>query len=226
MPDPVNTDRMMASLRQIIRAEFPQLTFLGAWSYAVQTVHGSAPNWTVDIQQTDTANAPLPTINGCPVTPAVGWTVKPSVGSNCVVMFVNGDQSRPLVVSMDPAASEVEVGAGGQVPTEHVATMESVVTFVYNTFASLALITPALWTGTALQITFAAAINAALAALKIPAPPGLPAQIAAANAQLGQAVAGTVVNTSLPFPLTGIELKTPNVSGLFPSLGCPAVKGG
>ncbi len=97
--EPTTSDRTMRALREIIRAEIPQLTFFGLWEYVVQ----SATTSTVDAIPVDSSGAfPLPEIVAAPLLPSVlGENVTFTVGSTCVIAFLNGDPSRPVVIGGD-----------------------------------------------------------------------------------------------------------------------------
>ena len=109
---PTFRDRLMQAFRELVRAELPQLSYLGVWEYAVQVTDGV----TVDATPVDTTVVPLPGIVGCPLRPGIlGEQATPTVGSLCLVSFVNGDPTRPIVVGGDPnvpAASGKLVGGG------------------------------------------------------------------------------------------------------------------
>ena len=103
---PTTDDRVLAALRALLRAEFPQLTYLGVYEYVVHSTDGS----TVDCIATD-ASVPLPSLAGVPIrSDVIGATVKPRVGGRCLIAFVNADPSRPIVVSSDPPPQLVEIG--------------------------------------------------------------------------------------------------------------------
>lgn len=112
---PTNLDRLWNSFRALVRAESPTLTFAGIYEYGIQAVHGTAPSATVDCSPTDTT-IPLPPLVNIPMRSAVdGTTVTPTIGSNCLVMFVNADPSRPVVFGVDPISAMVKVQATAEI---------------------------------------------------------------------------------------------------------------
>lgn len=231
MSEPVQPsafDRLLAPLRSIIRAELPQYTYFGIYEYAVQSTSGS----TVNCDPVDTT-IPLPSLASVELRPSIlGEVVTTPIvpGSRCLVAFVNSDPTRPVVMSILGTPASTNITAGSQVATEHVATIEGTVLFVYNVL--VALMTAAgggPLTAAILQPLLAAAINTALAAQAVPAPPGQAAQVAAAATQSGSFASGTVPATTSSFfnsAIAAVATKTPNVSGLFPSLGSANVKTG
>ena len=101
----------MASIREIIRAELPQMTYAGIWEY--QTSSTTIIGGTVFIDGFATATIPLPDLVAIPLRPSIaGTTVVPAVGSKLLVAFVNQDPTRPFVLSMD-ALPPVAISLGG-----------------------------------------------------------------------------------------------------------------
>jgi hypothetical protein len=229
MTDPTADDRLLASFRALVRAEFPHLTYAAPYQYAIQVVHGAGASATVDVSPVDTSIV-LPTLAQVPLLPIVGWTCTPSVGSQCVIQFLNSDPTRPVCTSIDGAPGAAAIAAGGMVAVEHLMTTEAVALLIYNTWVALLLTAGGgPLTAVILQPLLGAAVVAALTAQGVPAPPGLVAQAALAAAQLPTFAAGTTPATTSAFfqaAIGGVASKTPNVSGLFPSLGCPAVEAG
>lgn len=91
-------DRLMVAIRAIIRAEFPTFSYLGVFEYAIQ----AATATTVDATPTD-STLPLPSLSGLPMRSGIlGETATLTVGNRCLVAFVNGDPSRPVVLGADP----------------------------------------------------------------------------------------------------------------------------
>src|ERR1700758_5492749 len=89
-------DRLVSSLRRIIRAEFPNYTWQGVYEYAVQRVDGMF----VAADPTDTELG-LPHIDHVELRPSLlGEEVVVTVGSLIVVAFVNGTNTRPIVLSV------------------------------------------------------------------------------------------------------------------------------
>ncbi len=209
-PNPPVTpqDRLMKAFRALVREELPRLTFLAVYEFAVQ----SSCATTADLSPTDQTIG-LPSLVSVPLrVPLVGAVLSP--GTKCIVAFINGDPSRPFVLSADSS-------------TEHVMTTEALVVILHNALSTLCIANPGIMIGAPLQVFIYPAITAALAAAGIPAPPGLIAQTAAAQPSLGQAAAGTAIQSSLPYApgIALIATKTPDVSGYFPSVGCPSANG-
>lgn len=100
MTDVTPDDRLMRAIREIIRAEFPQLAYLGVYEYAVQSASGTD---TVDARPVDETLG-LPDLVGCPLYPGIlGEQVHPATGSLYRIAFIAGDPTRPIVVGGDPA---------------------------------------------------------------------------------------------------------------------------
>lgn len=126
-PTTVSGDRMLANLRQIIRAEFPQLTYGAIYEYAIQAV--AADGSTADAVPTSTA-LPLPQQIKIPLRSGLlGEAVVAKIGVRCRVVFINADPTRPAVIGADgppgtstidatqtmniaPSATAVVIGAG------------------------------------------------------------------------------------------------------------------
>lgn len=125
---PTSFDRLLASLRSIIRAEFPQFTYGGLYEYAIQSLSGN----TVSCDPVDTS-IPLPSLANVELRPSIlGESVTSPVlpGSRCIVGFINSDPTRPFILSISNPAGTVAIQAGIYPPTEHVATVEGVVTLI------------------------------------------------------------------------------------------------
>jgi hypothetical protein len=103
-------DRLLAALREIIREEFPALTFLGVYEYVVQHSSGS----TADLAPTSTTIG-LPDLPAVRLDPSIlGEVVSGAkVGSVALVEFVNGDPTRPAVVSLSLPSSTATIDATG-----------------------------------------------------------------------------------------------------------------
>lgn len=106
---PTLDDRLLASLRALIRAEFPTATFLGGlYEFVVTATDGT----TLDGTPTD-PSLPLPPLNKIPIgSLAEGGVSKPAIGTMCLVEFVNGDPSRPVVSHIDPMVQTATLDAG------------------------------------------------------------------------------------------------------------------
>lgn len=206
---PTELDRLLVSIRKIIRAEFPQLTYMGFWEYAVSATDGT----TIDCSPTDTA-IPLPALAKVPlISGLLGELATPVVGKKCVILFLNGDPTKARCISIDGA-------------NERAMTVEAVSLMFYNVFWALTN-SPTTgptgpWTGASLQPFLVAAINAALGVQATPALPGVLPQQAANAALTAGMTAGSVPSNALGPLATGLSAvppKTPNVSGLFPGVG-------
>lgn len=100
-------DRLMANIRRIVRSEFPNYTYQGIYEYSIQSVSDSL----VDADPVDTSIG-LPSIAKMPMRSSIlGETVTPTVGKLCLVMFVNGVPSRPMVFSCAAKNEEIDVDA-------------------------------------------------------------------------------------------------------------------
>lgn len=108
-----NLDRIIDSIRRIIRSEFANYTYLGVYEYSIQSVDGSGDaDTTIDALPTDTTLT-LPGINKLPLKPSIiGATSKPVAGKLCLIMFVNGKQSKPVCISCEGPADKVKIGTG------------------------------------------------------------------------------------------------------------------
>lgn len=101
-------DRLIDAVRKIIRAEVPALTFAGLYSYTVQSASGA----TVEASPTDTTLG-LPPISGLTLSPSIlGELVTGAqVGAVAYVQFVNGDPTRPVVVSLSLPSTTATIDA-------------------------------------------------------------------------------------------------------------------
>lgn len=228
---PSSFDRLLQSIRSIVRAELPTLTFSGIYEYSIQSSNGN----TVNCDPIDTT-IPLPSLPNVELRPSIlGESVSsPPRASRCLVAFVNSDPTRPVILSIDTPPSSAAITAGSQVATDHVATIEGTALLIYNVLVSFfaafgatsfpTLASPAIMAGA--QPLILAAVNAALAAQSAPAPIGLAAQIAAAVPYATSMPLGTNPSPCLGPIAINTSTKTPNVSGLFPSVGAASVKTG
>ena len=95
---PTASDRLLAFVRALIRAEIPQYDYLGLYEYAIQGVDPSSG--VINGSPTDTTLS-LPPISGLTLRPSlVGENVIATVGSLCLVEFINADPTRPQIVSI------------------------------------------------------------------------------------------------------------------------------
>ena len=109
---PTLLDRIMDSVRAIIRAELPQLTYSALWQYQVSasTVIGGVAY----VDASSLTPGTVPDVTQVPVLPAIGGTLTvPAAGARVLVGFVNADPTRPVVLAMDPLAPvSVQLGGG------------------------------------------------------------------------------------------------------------------
>lgn len=119
-------DRLLATLRQIIRNEVPQLTYAGKWDYTITGVNAS--DNTLNLDPGIDTTIPLGSLQHVPVrssTSGETLIIPPTaVGNHCLVEFVNMDPSRPVVTSIDPyelAAPSLIAGAIGRVGDQVIA---------------------------------------------------------------------------------------------------------
>ncbi len=220
------------SMRKLVAALDPDRNFRGPTEYRVDTASGNRLNL-----QPIRVSSGMPYLKNVPVRPGVsGCDATVALGSFVVVSFLDADPSRPFVESFADVDSDrfqptaLTLNAGGMAGTEHLATAEAMVLFVFNTFAILMTMAgggPLI--AAVLQPLIVPAMLAAMTAQGAPAPPGTVAQ-----ATLNGTLAGTMASGTTPSNATGalaaglaaLAAKTANASGFFPSLGCKAVKGG
>lgn len=226
--------RRLAAWQAITEQLDPDRAFRGMYEYRVVTLEGNRLNL-----QPVRVSTGMPSLQRVAMRPGVaGCNPTELLGARVVVGFLNGDPTFPIVLGFeDPdgsgfSPSGLTVSAGGQAPTEHVATAEFVAIFVYNVFAAIcAAVTPPTTqlTPALLKPLLSPAVLAALTELATAAPTGLPAQIAAAAAQLPLFGTGSPAYTSSPFNAAiaaAAAAKTSDVSGLFPAAGCADLKAG
>ncbi len=108
MSEPNAMDRFLGDIRKLIRAELPNLTYLGTWEYAVQGVNGDG---SINATPTD-PRAPVPPLNMIPIAAGPdGSTSTPTVGKTCTIRFINGDPTRPRVVGNQPIVKIATIDA-------------------------------------------------------------------------------------------------------------------
>lgn len=97
MSDPIGSnptadDRLLASLREIIRERFPALAYAGVYEYAVQSVGLTT------VELLPTADVPFTSLP--PLSyPVSSYLITPLVvGTTCLVAFVNANPSRPVML--------------------------------------------------------------------------------------------------------------------------------
>lgn len=224
--------RALDAFASLLDAVDPGRKFRGVVEYRVVTLSGER----LDLQPVR-ASLGMPDLDLAVVRPGVpGCKAETALGSYVLVGFVNSDPARPYVAAFeDPDGdgfqpTSLSLLAGDSAGGEHLMTVEACALLIYNVFYALSLTVPApAGVGVLLQPFITPAILAAMTAQSAPAPPGLVAQIATAAALTSGMTTGTVPSNAtgpLAAGLTALSTKTPNVSTLFPSLGCPAVKAG
>lgn len=206
-----DSERTLAALRSLIRAEMSAERYSYDWEYRV-VVNPLSPGLTFDLDLEPTDKR-MPALTKVPLATELGKVSPPAAGTKCRVRFVNADPARPEVFALAET-------------TEHLMTTEACALLIFNVLAA--------WCAAAgggpllaavLQPLIMPSILAALAAQGAPAPPGLIPQTAAATALAATMATGTTPSpTSLPFnaAIAALATKTPNVSGAFPSIGIPS----
>lgn len=101
------SDRLSDAIRAIVRAELPELTFLGTYEYTVQRVRGAR------IDATPASDLPLPPLVDRELSPSTLAEVVSGavVGSLARVQFVNGDPTRPEIVGLSAPSSTAAIDA-------------------------------------------------------------------------------------------------------------------
>ena len=103
----VDINRIIDSFRRIIRSEFHDYEFKGVYEYAIQSISGNK----INADPTDTT-LNLPSISNIELRSGIlGETVKPTVGKLVLVVFVNSQKTRPVVVSCEGNNEQVEIDA-------------------------------------------------------------------------------------------------------------------
>lgn len=221
--------RRLSAYRKIFEGLFPDLPFRGLYKYRVVTREGRRLNL-----QPIRASSGMPDIRRARVMPGVaGCDADVPMGARVIVSFLDALPTEPVVVGFEDPEGEgfipdtLRLQAGGMVAGEHVMTVEGMTVFIHNlVFALATLGLPASWLASGAITT---AINAALAASNAPpAPPTAVAQLAAAPGITAAMLTGPGT-TSAPYAAaiaSALSTKTPNASGLFPSLGSKSVEAG
>src|SRR5208337_1995713 len=82
----------------LIRAEFPQYTFCGVYGYTIQAINSGTG--AIDCEPTDTTLS-LPPLSNVPLRASIlGETCLATMGSPCLVEFVNADPTKPNIISV------------------------------------------------------------------------------------------------------------------------------
>ncbi len=134
-------NRAAAALVAAIEHQTASHRYFAPWEYRVVSRSGERLNL-----QVVRAASGMPNLSSVHVRPGVaGLRARPKLGSLVVVAFVNGDASRPMVVSFDdpegpgwiPDEVYAMAGATGAQPTEHGTSAEATVNFVYQLLTAL-----------------------------------------------------------------------------------------
>ena len=108
MIDPAEMDRLMATIRQLVRAELSRLTYGGTYDYTVTAYADGL----LTAQPTDTTTALPPitaSLRGC----MLAETVTPSVGGHAMVRFLNYSPTRPVIVGLTSTPVDSAIDASG-----------------------------------------------------------------------------------------------------------------
>jgi hypothetical protein len=110
--DPSALDRLLLSLRTLIRAQAPTLTLFGTFEYVVHASRGSGESTVVDVSPVDTS-LPLPSATNLPLRPAsLGESVQGVVsGQKCRVEFLDANPAKPVVTGLQAVSGAVTVNA-------------------------------------------------------------------------------------------------------------------
>lgn len=204
-----DTSRLPEAFRRIVEAFTATHKYYAPWEYRV--VLRSSER--LDLQATRVSSG-MPDLRAVRIRQGSGGVrVHPALGSLCLVSFVNGDPSRPVVTSYDDqdgagaVATELALQAGtpGAQPTEHATSAEALVLTVRTTLTALA---------TALGGVPGA--GAAITAMTTDA----------AFAAIVAAVTGTLGPLTKAALLASLAAKSADTGGDTPGLGWPAVRGG
>jgi hypothetical protein len=99
------TERLLTSLRSLIRAEIASLSYQGVWEYTI----ASGSSTTVDVTSSDPR---MPDLSAVPMMAGLmGEVVTPTPGSKCRITFVNGDPTRPECISIEGESLKTTFGA-------------------------------------------------------------------------------------------------------------------
>ncbi len=107
------TNKRHDAYRRIVRALFPTLAYAGSWEYRVVTQTGKRLN----LQPARVASG-MPNLANVPMRPGIpGADCKVQLGELVLVVFADGDPSRPCVVAHDapdaPGWMPLELSLGG-----------------------------------------------------------------------------------------------------------------
>ena len=107
MSYPTALDRMMRAFREVLRAELPEVRYLGLYEYVVTA---SSLGY-VDARPADPA-LHLPALSRVPLLPSVlAVSATATVGTTCAIAFLDGLRSRPVCLSIT-AVDDVRIAGG------------------------------------------------------------------------------------------------------------------
>jgi hypothetical protein len=103
----MSVDRLLGSLRAIVREEAPQATFSGTYEYRIVAVRGAR------IDAAPASTLPLPAISDLLLTPSVLGEVVAGVkiGQLVLVQFAGTDPTHPEIVGLSSASAMVTIDA-------------------------------------------------------------------------------------------------------------------
>lgn len=102
---PSALDRMWQYFRTLVRAELPELRFLGTYEYTILATDGS----TVDGAPVDTSLG-LPSLRQVELRADSIARQTPKLGDVCHVVFLNGDRTKPKCSWTAPDPTAVRIG--------------------------------------------------------------------------------------------------------------------
>lgn len=185
-------DRLGRALRSFIRQQLARLFTYGMYEYSVTTSDGT----TADMTPIDTT-IPLPGLTGIPLR-LCGMTAKPAAGQKVILAFLNGDPTRPIVLSNDPKPTNAAVDASSALALGGSASTVSVGNGSATTTINGATVSLAGGVSPSGQLTYASAFTSLVGVLETFA------GAIAASTSVGQvAAAGGTMSSSLPATLTG-----------------------
>lgn len=97
---PNENDRVMESIRAIVRTELTtlRLAYAGSYAYSITSVNGAVPSQTIDCDPSDDSLG-LPALTGVQLQREIGGiTAIPDIGMQCIVTFLNRDPGLPRIV--------------------------------------------------------------------------------------------------------------------------------
>jgi hypothetical protein len=110
--DPSALDRLLLSLRTLIRAQAPTFTFFGTFEYSIVASRGSGASTVVDVSPVDTSLS-LPSATNLPLRPStLGEAVQGvRAGQKCRVQFLDANPAKPVVTGLQAVSGAVTVDA-------------------------------------------------------------------------------------------------------------------